>query len=723
MHEFSLINYVFDVSEFDVSRYTDVLISADRTAVYATNRYDGGIYAFAVGNATLGLTSSSLHSAAPTAGAYPSLALLNGDLLSGGGSNGQLTLRDLTGSSFGLAQDLGIQSIFSGDLLSLETISLLNGQNAAFAGIVGSNGLAQITFTASGAVTATTVTPDTPAAYLGGVHAVASVAVDGIQMLSTASVTENGITLWQVAPDGALTERASFGPGNGFWADTPTDLAFATVGGRTFLIVTASGSSSLSVLEVFADGRLEIRDHIIDDLTTRFAGASELALVEHGGRPYVFVSGVDDGITAYVLSDDGQLIHAGTVEDTVDSGLMNISAMDARSNSDHIDLFVTSSNEIGLTRLRLQTGVIGQVIEAGTGGGALNGTQDADTLKGGIGADTINGGAGADIIFDDAGVDTLSGGAGSDVFVLSYDQEFDRITDFYLAEDTIDLSAWPTLRSLEQLFAETLPNGIRLSYGQEVLEILTLSGQSLHLSDFEAADLIGPSRLPEMSQPGFSGPVATPPDLPDRIPYIPPMAPPPPEGGGLEIIGTSARNTLFGSALGDTIFGLSERDTLYGGDGGDLMNGGSGADILFGQQGNDTLYGGTGRDLSWTLATHGLQTADTLNGDAGNDILFGQSGDDTLDGGIGDDILTGGGGRDTFVFKAGRDTITDFDLNVDTLLLDQALWSGTLDPTTVISRFAQDDGTSVVLEFSDGHRLLLNGIENPSDLIGSIEFA
>jgi Ca2+-binding RTX toxin-like protein len=71
-------------------------------------------------------------------------------------------------------------------------------------------------------------------------------------------------------------------------------------------------------------------------------------------------------------------------------------------------------------------------------GNALNnsitGSSDNNILDGGAGADSINGGIGADV---------LTGSTGNDIFVFQFGQSIagamDRITDFTIGADTIDL--------------------------------------------------------------------------------------------------------------------------------------------------------------------------------------------------------------------------------------------------------------------------------------------
>jgi hypothetical protein len=74
---------------------------------------------------------------------------------------------------------------------------------------------------------------------------------------------------------------------------------------------------------------------------------------------------------------------------------------------------------------------------------------------------------------------------------------------------------------------------------------------------------------------------------------------------GTQLIGSTARNTLNGTAGVDIIFGLGgndilrgrgDRDCLYGGSSNDRLNGGTGGDLLFGNSGADKLADNRGRD-------------------------------------------------------------------------------------------------------------------------------
>ena len=71
----------------------------------------------------------------------------------------------------------------------------------------------------------------------------------------------------------------------------------------------------------------------------------------------------------------------------------------------------------------------------------LAGLDGDDILKGGRGSDLLNGGKGNDILVGGRGSDQLTGGEGQDTFVFrKVADRIDRVTDFAIGEDKIDIS-------------------------------------------------------------------------------------------------------------------------------------------------------------------------------------------------------------------------------------------------------------------------------------------
>ncbi|MGB3509540.1 MAG: multicopper oxidase domain-containing protein [Microcoleaceae cyanobacterium] len=129
--------------------------------------------------------------------------------------------------------------------------------------------------------------------------------------------------------------------------------------------------------------------------------------------------------------------------------------------------------------------------------------------------------------------------------------------------------------------------------------------------------------------------------------------------------GTDGDDKIQGGNDGDFMFGYQGDDTINGFDGADTVLGGPGNDLIRGNDGNDSIRGNPGFDI-------------IIGGD-GNDTINGGNGRDRINGGPGNDRLIGGASKDKFIFNTndpfvadelGVDTIVDFQLDLDTILLD-----------------------------------------------------
>ena len=98
-------------------------------------------------------------------------------------------------------------------------------------------------------------------------------------------------------------------------------------------------------------------------------------------------------------------------------------------------------------------------------GDLIFGNNDNNVLRGGAGNDTIDGGAGDDRIIGGSGSDVLTGGAGADVFVFDSLEGVDTITDYSVADDSIEFSAsvFGSLGPVGSLGAERFLSGAGLS--------------------------------------------------------------------------------------------------------------------------------------------------------------------------------------------------------------------------------------------------------------------
>jgi Ca2+-binding RTX toxin-like protein len=127
-------------------------------------------------------------------------------------------------------------------------------------------------------------------------------------------------------------------------------------------------------------------------------------------------------------------------------------------------------------------------------------------------------------------------------------------------------------------------------------------------------------------------------------------------GGGVYVLGTGGDGVIAAGGGASTLVGGGSGDTLYA----STMSGAQA--VMYAGGGNETLQGGYSGGSS------------TLYGGSGNDVLAGGSGDDVIAAGSGTDSIYTGLGTDSVWFYKPvasdvKDTITDFDPNNDTLIL------------------------------------------------------
>ncbi len=220
-------------------------------------------------------------------------------------------------------------------------------------------------------------------------------------------------------------------------------------------------------------------------------------------------------------------------------------------------------------------------------------------------------------------------------------------------------------------------------------------------------------------------------------------------GDGDDILyGGGGADTIEGGLGSDSLYGGSGDDVIYTGNEGDLLTDTSvnlvqannGNDIVFGSGGNDTLGGGNGNDSIFAAGGEdhlfGGSDAgfDTLLGGAGADRAFGGDGDDVLDGGTGNDTIYGGSGSDTFRSASddgddlfigggdadfydytasgdtGNDVITDFETNIDVIVLDDDQVSSGAVLTDYAAETTQNGETGVLITLVGGGTIFVENV-------------
>ena len=482
-------------------------------------------------------------------------------------------------------------------------------------------------------------------------------------LLVAASTAGHRLDSYTAGPGAAPVLVQSLGIETGLGIGAPAALEIVSLAGRLVVLVAGTASSSLSVLDLSATGRMTPLFHAMDTLHSRFEGAAALASVAVAGRVYVAAGGGDDGISLFLLLPSGRLVHLAALAWQGDApGNVTALAMQAVTAADgtvRLDIFAGGESP-GLARIAAHAGALAPPQQAGALAATLTGGAGADLLLGGSGAVTLAGGAGDDILIGGTGPAVMTGGDGADLFVPAQNGQTTRITDFAPGADRIDLSGFAMLRDFAAIGFARTATGARLSWQGTTVEVISADGRPLTLADFGPDPLGGAAALP----------------LPGPEP-------------GAQRHGTADRNRLTGGEGGDTLWGWGGNDTLTGLGGDDLLIGGEGNDLLrpgpgqdtiwagpgddrieletgpnevWAGPGRDTLIGGTGDDILGGGADDDLIDAraggrNQLWGAAGNDTLWSGGNGDMAGGGSGDDIVNGGAGGDQLYGGLGNDTV------------------------------------------------------------------
>lgn len=489
-------------------------------------------------------------------------------------------------------------------------------------------------------------------------------AVSGSALL-VADAAIGGLASFAVSSaDGTLSPVQEIGSSEGLSVSGPMILATLEAYGRSWAVLAAQGSSSLSAFQVSSGGGLDTTAHVTDTLATRFGGVSSVKMLMAEQHAFVLAAGGDDGLTVFRLLPDGRLLHVSSLPHTSGAGLQDVTAIETVLSGGELQIFTAGAATGGIGRFTAATAHLGDVLQAsGSAGQRLQGTARADLITGGSGADTLEGGDGNDIIALGAGGGEMTGGAGQDIFAVQPldDPSADTaiITDFTPGEDILDLSAFTALRGPGQLDITESSTGAVLRFAGHEITLFRAGGGAL-----TAADIWGASfSYPDSWDPGLfldSGTLFGGVDA-DALAGT---------GGADSIDGLDGDDTISGGGGADTLIGRHGTDSLTGGEGADILQGGVGNDILLGGSGGDSLDGGTGQDRlqggDGADSLHGGSGGDTLSGgngsdwlagDAGNDSLSGGSDADWLYGGTGADVLDGGTGSDVLHGARGQDSL------------------------------------------------------------------
>ena len=279
--------------------------------------------------------------------------------------------------------------------------------------------------------------------------------------LFVSAIVDNGVSVFEVDSDGDLTNVDNVDDADDvdLLLDGVNSVTTAKVGTKTFLFTASSVDNGISVFNVAANGNLTNVDNVADDATLNLDRADAVTTVKIAGITYLFASAFgDDGFSTFVVAADGTLINIDNVneDDNPDFELVDANGLTTAKIGKSFFLFVAGRQDDGVSVFKIKAA--GLTINGSAGNDTIDALNSApgqalasalaDTIFGNAGTDTINGLGGNDRIDGGADRDFYTGAKGADrfVFALATDTAVganrDVIKDFHHNQhDRINLAA------------------------------------------------------------------------------------------------------------------------------------------------------------------------------------------------------------------------------------------------------------------------------------------
>lgn len=288
-----------------------------------------------------------------------------------------------------------------------------------------------------------------------------------------------------------------------YWVDRAGDTVEEAAGEGSDLVQSyisfemETHATHVEHLRLVGTGNLTATGNALDN---RILGNDENNVIDGGAGVDTLRGGLGDDTYYIDTANDRVFEFAGEGTDTVISSI----SFRLSTTSQHIEgLELRGSGDIegwGNNTDNLLTGTTGENRLVGANGNdTLSAEGGNDTLNGGDGDDSLDGGAGNDLLFGTTGADTLNGGTGDDrlfagvdtdvdIFVFEDGFGIDRIFEFDIGEDVIDLSAVTGITDFTDLGLNHMTqtgDHTRITDGSDIIIVLDTVAASLTAGDFD----------------------------------------------------------------------------------------------------------------------------------------------------------------------------------------------------------------------------------------------
>jgi 6-phosphogluconolactonase (cycloisomerase 2 family) len=197
------------------------------------------------------------------------------------------------------------------------TTAVVSGNTYLFAAGNADYGVSVFSVSAAGTLRNVANVSDDATRALAGAIAATTTVVGGATYLFVAGYVNDGVSVFSVAPDGALTDVRTVTDGGQLELDGPAGVTTAVVGGTTYLFVAGNNDDGVSVFSVGAGATLTNVDNVSDGGELELDGAAGVTTAVVGGTTYLFVTSFDDdGVSVFSVGAGGTLTNVDNVTDS-----------------------------------------------------------------------------------------------------------------------------------------------------------------------------------------------------------------------------------------------------------------------------------------------------------------------------------------------------------------------------------------------------------------------
>ena len=469
----------------------------------------------------------------------------------------------------------------------------------------------------------------------------ATIEINGTHYLYTASFNSDSISGYEISAGGIATNlfHLSDAANPNLDLNGVVGLATGTIGTTNLLFSASLNDDTVSVFTIDASGALTEVFSIADTAILSLDGAHGLEFIEIDDAYFLAVTGrFDQAVSFFHVAESGTL----TLIDDASNPLLNNALYVAHAEVDG-NHFLISGGEFGDGIVSLKLGGTDDTLTGGVDDDILLGFDGDDILDGGLGDDYINGGAGEDWLDLRAATGDVTAFLGfSSPTSASFSPGY---TNGALGNDALyNIENIYGSNFADNIFGSNLDNIIHGNDGDDVVQAQggndTLFGHNGADRLFGQAgdDYIDGGAGDDDIGGGEGDDTLIGGEGNDDISG----------GGGITIADGGAGNDTYDlqGYVGDVTIDIGAGTTHIAGD--SIINfenvqGGDGNDHITGTDGNNILRGGEGNNI-----IYGLGGNDGLVTENGDDLLFGGDGDDFLWSRSGTSLLDGGAGDDSF---------------------------------------------------------------------------